>query len=226
LGLLGGLQGAIGWWMVVSGLVGRVDVSPIRLATHLGVAFTILGYGAWLALKELGWPKEPCSGGPQPKWIAWLLAALFVQIVLGALTAGSHAGRAFPDWPTIGGAWIPTYAKPFASNFTQNLATIQFHHRTMGYLVFVGLIAAAFVTRRRAHGPVRKVCVAAAHIASLQVMLGIGAVMMGAPLWISLIHQGVAILLWLSLVAWLRAAYCGTPVPHAQTEGAQGSLQT
>src|SRR5262249_29780458 len=100
---LGGAQGAVGWWMVTSGLWSGLDVSPYRLAVHLGMAFTILALSLWLALDAFDIPKERSKLGA-PSWTpALLLAALFVQIMFGAILAGADGGQAYTDWPTIGG---------------------------------------------------------------------------------------------------------------------------
>lgn len=217
LGLMGGLQGAVGWWMVTSGLYGRLDVSSVRLAIHLALAFAILGFGFWLWLGA--WAPSPTSGGvagrgrgrPRSDFAIALLALIYVQIVLGALVAGADAGRAFADWPTIGGAWIPPnygeYA-PWWTNLTENLWAVQFHHRMVGYLV---LATAAWVfarDRSRASGLVLG-------IAGGQALLGIATILLGAPLWISLVHQFGAVLLWLA-VLWYYNTY-------AQIHGPQGA---
>ena len=116
VGVLGGLQGAIGWWMVSSGLTGeRVDVASYRLATHLGLAFVILGYLAWYILL-LSRPEKDlmqARRGKETKLFSLstgLLHASFVQILLGALVAGIDAGRAFTDWPLMAGSFFPPEA--------------------------------------------------------------------------------------------------------------------
>jgi heme a synthase len=203
LGALGGLQGAVGWWMVVSGLQGRLDVSPIRLAIHLGIAFAIVALAVRLSLDAFGLPRGK-SVGPKRIWVVALWGALFVQIILGALVAGNDAGRSFSDWPTIGGRWLPEY-EGAVSDVTSGLATVQFHHRTFGYLVAAATLALA-AAWWKGTGPARTAATAAAALVLAQTGLGIGAVMLGAPLWISLIHQGVALLLWLVIAFWHKAA--------------------
>lgn len=200
LGLLGGLQGAVGWWMVTSGLYGALNVSAVRLAVHLGMAFTILALGWRLALGALAWPRR---GGVQWKTPArWAFFALvFAQIVMGALVAGTHAGRAFGDWPTIGGSWIPTGYNPFTLD---DLASVQFTHRMLGYLVLAFAVAIAWGGRRVAGatgllgGVIGWFCMA-------QAVLGVTTILIGAPLWISLLHQFGAVGIWLATGAWMRA---------------------
>ncbi|MDX2237771.1 MAG: COX15/CtaA family protein [Hyphomonadaceae bacterium] len=206
LGALGGLQGAIGWWMVVSGLEGRLDVSPHRLATHLGMAFVILGFALALTLDAAGARRNPGRLGA-PRWAALgFVGLLFAQIVVGALTAGADAGRAYDDWPTIGGAWLPI-AEP--------LAQLQFAHRTLGYAVGLAALALAAAAWRGGQGRTR---IAALHVGALalvQVALGVAAVVTGAHLAISLIHQAGAILLWGAAVATAAFAL-SNPIPHSQ----------
>jgi heme a synthase len=206
--LLGAAQGAIGWWMVESGLEGRVAVAPIRLATHLGLAFVILGLAWRLALGAFAWPRAPGRlGAPALDWI--FVGVLFCQILLGAIMAGSGAGRAYADWPTIGGQWLPlAYGAlhPFTENLLANPAAIQFNHRTLGYVVWTLSLIMAVIAVARGLGAPRAMALLVFEIASLQVLLGIGAIVMGAPLSLSLIHQGAAIALWLSAHALLRAA--------------------
>ncbi|MBI1188950.1 MAG: heme A synthase [Alphaproteobacteria bacterium] len=203
LGVLGGVQGAIGWWMVQSGLADRLDVSPLRLATHLGVAFLILGLSFHLALGAFGWPRGASRLG-LPTGAAWLLvAALFGQVILGALMAGVDAGAAYPDWPTIGGRWIPE--EVLAGDLTAH-ATLQFYHRTAGYLVAALALAIAAGGALSGRGPARGIALAIGALALVQAGLGIAAVMTGAHLHVSLTHQIGAACLWLAAIALVRAA--------------------
>jgi cytochrome c oxidase assembly protein subunit 15 len=214
LGLLGGLQGAIGWWMVTSGLWGRLDVSSVRLAIHLAIAFAILGFGFWLLLGVSPLAPAGGRGRGRPRGVLALLILLYLQIVLGALVAGSDAGRAYADWPTIGGSWVPSnYDEftPFWTNFTENLAAVQFHHRMLGYLVVAGALALAAMARDR-------ISLVVAGLALAQAGLGVATVLLAAPLWLSLIHQFGAVLLWLALVYLLRR-YGDT---QSGSHGAQG----
>jgi heme a synthase len=199
LGVMGGVQGAIGWWMVTSGLYGRLDVSSVRLAIHLGWAFLILAVGFWLFLDAVR-PRGEAPRGAGRGWVFAFAGLLYVQILMGALVAGSDAGRAYADWPTIGGEIVPSsYAQytPFWTNFTENLAAVQFHHRTLGYLVLAAVLWLAW----RYGGMGRH----AAGLVVAQVVLGIATILLGAPLWISLLHQGLAVALWVGTVAWARA---------------------
>ncbi len=209
---LGALQGAIGWWMVTSGLFDRLDVSPLRLAIHLGMAFVILALALWVALGALGWPSIPGQLGA-PAWFATLLLALiFVQVMLGALLAGSDGGKAYADWPTIGGEWIPASAfglEPWWTNFTEDHATQHVLHRSTGYLVallalVLGVLALGFGT-----GAARWIGAAVGALALVQAALGIQTVISVSPLSLSLLHQAGAALLWVAAIACLHIQVSG-----------------
>ncbi|MET0183641.1 MAG: COX15/CtaA family protein, partial [Caulobacterales bacterium] len=205
---LGGLQGAIGWWMVASGLAGRLDVSPLRLAVHLGLAIIILGYAVALAAKALDWPKQP-SALNGPGWLVPVfLGALFLQILLGAFVAGTDAGKAYSDWPTIGGDLFPrSYAQlsPFVVNLVENHATTQFNHRLMGYAVALFALHIAGVGFRRGEGRARNLAFTVGALALLQAILGVVTILNAAPLDLSLAHQAGAVLLWVTGIALWRA---------------------
>lgn len=205
---LGGFQGYIGWWMVQSGLSDRLDVAPYRLATHLGVAFLILAAALWLA--QQAWEGEGPAKRKAGPLALLLVPALYLQILLGALVAGNRSGSAYSDWPTIGGDWFPSaYAAltPFWRNLLENHAAVQFNHRTMGYLVAALAIAAALpairVKDRLAH--------AVAGLVAIQVLIGITAILLGAPLWANLLHQGVAVALWGTVVLFASPFGIGLP---------------
>jgi cytochrome c oxidase assembly protein subunit 15 len=200
LGLLGGAQGAVGWWMVTSGLYGALDVSAVRLAVHLGMAFAILALGWRLALGAFHWPQEG-TGVIAVSWRWAFFALVFAQILAGALVAGTDAGRAFGDWPTIGGRWIPVGYDPFD---LADLASVQFTHRMLGYAVLVCAAALVWVMRA-ATGATRTTTVAIAGLCAAQAALGIATILIGAPLWISLAHQFGAVAIWLAAGAWMQA---------------------
>jgi len=208
--VLGGLQGAIGWWMVTSGLWDRLDVSPTRLAIHLAMAFTILAIGLWTALGAFAWPRERSEPGVW-RWTPFVLMAMvFSQIMFGALLAGSRGGAAYPDWPTINHEWIPHSAfglEPMWRNFTQDHATQHLMHRTFGYVVGLTALTLAFIALVRGRGPARTALLVVGGVALLQVGLGIETVITGAPLPLSLLHQAVAALLWCAALVAARASW-------------------
>lgn len=193
---LGGLQGLVGWWMVASGLVDRVDVLPERLAAHLGLALILFGALIVTALDCLrGRITRPVS-----PWLLGFLALVFTQILLGALVAGNDAGRIYTDWPTMGGALIPhTYwdpARDLWGNLFHNPAMVQFHHRLGGYAVFIAVL----VMRLRMGPSVRALYM----VAITQVALGVITLMSTAPLPLSLVHQALAVVLFAKTVTFLH----------------------
>jgi cytochrome c oxidase assembly protein subunit 15 len=205
LGALGGLQGAIGWWMVASGLTGEMtSVASYRLATHLGLAFVILGLIAWYVYL-LGRPEAQILKARRIREAGLFAAATgamhlaFLQIVLGALVAGIDAGRGFTDWPLMAGGFFPPdpfYIEPLWRNFFENPGLVQFIHRMAGYvLFFYGLW---LWTRGRAspHPRTRAAANMMALMLLIQVVLGIVTVLYSAPLALALPHQLGAVALW------------------------------
>ena len=162
--VLGGLQGAVGWYMVKSGLVDRTDVSQYRLAAHFGVALLILGYTLWLVF---GLGSEPQTRGaePAPRGAAWIaglvLALIFLQLLAGALVAGLDAGMGFNTWPLINGAFVPSglgETSPWYLNLFENPLTVQFDHRMLGYTVVLASLGqlAWLALRRAPHAAARQ----------------------------------------------------------------------
>ncbi|MBL8532178.1 MAG: COX15/CtaA family protein [Hyphomonadaceae bacterium] len=207
---LGGLQGFIGWWMVTSGLFQSLDVSPVRLAIHLAMAFLILAIALWVALGAFAWPSQTSRLG-MPRWTPLVfMTLLFAQILLGALLAGSRGGAAYADWPTIGGEWIPSSAfglEPWLQNLISDHATQHLLHRTTGYLAALLALLMAGVALLRGQGAARAAAGAVGALALVQAGLGIVTVIAGSPLWLGLTHQFVAALLWMAALACLRAGW-------------------
>ncbi len=146
LGVLGGLQGAIGWWMVSSGLgEGMLDVASYRLAIHLGLAFAILGLIAWYIFR-LGRAQTDLLQAQRARerklWgmSTGVMHLAFVQILLGALVAGIDAGRGYTDWPLMAGGLLPPgifEIEPLWRNFFENDGLVQFMHRVVFILYFL-----------------------------------------------------------------------------------------
>ncbi len=204
---LGASQGAVGWWMVTSGLFERLDVSPVRLAIHLGMALIILAWALWLACDAFGLPRGASRLGA-PRWAAFALSALiFVQAMFGALMAGADGGPAYADWPSIGHEWVPASAfslDPLWRNFTEHHATQHLLHRSLGYVVALAAIALGAVALIRGQGAARRAALALAGLTVLQAMLGVSTVVAGSPLFTSLAHQAGAVLLWIGTVGVAR----------------------
>lgn len=209
LGLLGGAQGAIGWWMVASGLSGEMtSVASYRLAVHLGLGFAILGLITWyvLALSRSEAQLLQARRLAEPRLFGLATGVMhlaFLQILLGALVAGIDAGRSYIDWPLMAGAFFPSEAfdlTPLWTNFFENPALVQFIHRMVGYLVVAFAIFAAIRGRRSAQ-PVTQTAFAWMGAAALmQVALGIVTVMHAAPMGLGLAHQIGAIVLFVLIL--------------------------
>ncbi len=199
--LLGGLQGAVGWWMVSSGLSGRVDVSHLRLATHLSLALILLGGLVWTARDLAALGREGARPARLRLGAAIALAILAVQILWGAFVAGLRAGHAFPTWPLMGDELFPsgTPILPNAlANLVHNPIVVQFAHRWWAMLAFGAMIWLG-VRAIRVGGRVEG---RALHtLVTLQFVLGVATIMSGVSLWIAVAHQGVAALLVIAAVA-------------------------
>ncbi len=210
---LGGLQGFIGWYMVKSGLVDRVDVSHYRLALHLGTAFVILGLLIWLARETLPSAAQVRSQtvGGGAIGIAWMLVGLiFLQVLLGALVAGLKAGLTYNTWPLMDGQFIPKgllTLQPWYQNIFENVTTVQFNHRMVAYVI--GGVAAWQVLQLRGVDDGGLVGSAAVVLAAVAVQVGLGIWTLlsakGAiPIGLGLAHQGVAAVVFALAVAHLH----------------------
>jgi heme a synthase len=194
---LGALQGVIGWWMVVSGLADRVEVSQYRLATHLILACAIYVAILWTAQGLGGMQQAPMAPRVRAGAVA-LLALVLGQIYLGALVAGLRAGHIYNTWPLIDGAFVPDAARlffdvPWWRNVFENTLTAQFDHRVLAYAIFIGaLLHALRVARSVGEGPVLLGAIALAAAVALQAALGIWTLLMVAPISLALLHQAMA----------------------------------
>ena len=218
LGVLGGLQGAIGWWMVHSGLnetaveLGRTDVASYRLATHLGLAFVILGFLAWFTFQmgrsEADLMQSRRDGNRKLFGMSTgLMHFAFLQIILGALVAGIDAGRAFPTWPLMGDGFLPPEPftlTPWWRNFFEDAGLVQFIHRMSGYLLMIYAIVVWNRARKSANSKTRFAFNAVLAMMVLQMAIGIVTVLQQAHLHIAITHQIGAVVLWVLI---LRARY-------------------
>ncbi|MCK0143746.1 heme A synthase [Aliiroseovarius sp. F20344] len=209
LGALGGLQGAIGWWMVSSGLTGdRVDVASYRLAVHLGLAFVILGIIAWYILL-LGRKEAGLMAARRLRELklfgmgTGLMHLALLQILLGALVAGIDAGRSFVDWPWMGGQFFPPDAfdiTPIWRNLFENAGLVQFMHRMVGYLLVIYAVVVWRVSRKSGNQMVRMGFTLACVMICAQAVLGITTVLQASPLHVAITHQIGAILTWILII--------------------------
>ena len=213
LGALGGLQGAIGWWMVSSGLgEGMVAVASYRLAVHLGLAFVILGLISWyvMRLERSQADLLQARRGREARAFRMstgLMHFAFLQILLGALVAGIDAGRGYTDWPLMAGGVFPPgmwELDPVWRNLFENDGTVQFIHRTAGYLLAIFALVVWLRGRRSSFAPVRGAFHAMGALMIAQIVLGIVTVLHGAPWQLGIAHQLLAVALWVSI---LRARF-------------------
>jgi heme a synthase len=195
---LGALQGAVGWWMVASGLSQRVEVSHYRLAAHLVLALLIFAAIVW-TLRRLA-DRPPLSVSSRLKITSVALVALtFVQLYLGALVAGLRAGKIYNTWPAIDGRFIPSPSRLFFEvprwrNLFDNTLTVQFEHRMMAYLLFVLAILHAFdAIRSRAGAAAVNGALWLVAVITLQATLGVLTLLNQVPIDLALAHQAVAI---------------------------------
>lgn len=213
LGVLGGAQGAIGWWMVSSGLEGEMlDVASYRLATHLGLAFVILGFIAWYTmllgreerdLMQARRGKEAKLFGLSTGWMHFA----FLQILIGALVAGIDAGRSYTDWPLMAGGLLPPdfwIAEMGWRNFFENPGLVQFIHRMVGYALLAYGVMVWLKGRRSAYVATRAAFTAAFIALCAQVVLGIVTVLYIAAWEVAIVHQVLAVVLWVLI---LRARF-------------------
>jgi cytochrome c oxidase assembly protein subunit 15 len=193
---LGALQGAVGWWMVASGLTERTSVSQYRLAFHLTLACAIYAAVLWTAQRLVPRPIEPAQRRLATTAFG-LVVLMLAQIYLGALVAGLRAGLIYNTWPLIDGALVPKAAalffhEPWWRNFFENTLTTQFNHRMMAYAILA--VAMLHLIDAWRTGSQRWIAGAAAVFAAvtLQSALGVVTLLQQAPLPLALAHQGMA----------------------------------
>jgi cytochrome c oxidase assembly protein subunit 15 len=195
---LGALQGAVGWWMVASGLSQRVEVSQYRLATHLVLALLIFACIVWTLRRLADRPSSVASWRLKITGVA-LVVLTFVQLYLGALVAGLRAGKVYNTWPDIDGALIPSAARlffeaPWWRNLFDNVLTVQFEHRMTAYALFaLAVLHALDAVRSRAAPAVVNGAFWLAAAIMLQATLGILTLLNEVPTSLALAHQAVAI---------------------------------
>ena len=216
IGALIGVQGAVGWWMVSSGLTGTVvDVASYRLAVHLGLAFVILGLIAG-AVFQLGRSETDLlvarrAGEPRLFGMATgLMHFTFLQIILGALVAGIDAGRGFPTWPLMNGAFFPADAfyvpdglggsRPLWTAFFENPGLVQFMHRMSGYVLFIFGIAVWLRARRSASTATKAGFNAVMAMMVAQMVIGITTALLAAAPHVAITHQIGAVILWVLII--------------------------
>jgi cytochrome c oxidase assembly protein subunit 15 len=205
--VLGGLQGALGWAMVASGLVERPSVSHWRLAAHLLLAIALYTYTVWLVL-ELGGATRRDDAKTRRE-ATGLFAGVLVVMFFGALMAGLRAGTAHSTFPTMSGYWIPPGLfdlSPWWINPFENGTTVQFIHRWLATFLVLGVLALAIRTWRPE-------TLAAGGMALVQLGLGIATILTGVDIPIAAAHQAGAVLLLTTLLIVRHRASASRPRP-------------
>lgn len=197
--VLGGLQGAMGWYMVKSGLVDDPRVSSLRLAAHLGLAFLIYWAMLWVALGLLHPLRAQCSDEARRR-AGFMVILVFVMVLSGALVAAIRAGFAYNTWPLMNGQWIPEeimLLEPWWMNFVHNMATVQFVHRVLAVIIMLLAVIAWWRVRFEPPNPrARRWSQALLAATAVQVMLGITTLLLQVPVNLAALHQAGAVALF------------------------------
>jgi heme a synthase len=209
--ILGALQGALGWYMVQSGLVDRTDVSQYRLAAHLLLAAAIYAAIIWVGL-GVGIP--PRRSRSRDTWIVFgIIVLVFLQIAFGGLVAGLDAGLSHNTFPLMDGKLIPDglmVITPRWRNLFENALTVQFFHRTTAYLIVLVILTHAISLTRSGRGGAREISGwVLVFVVFAQMALGVWTLLAGAPLSLALLHQAGAMLLLTAAVIHLHLVVRG-----------------
>jgi cytochrome c oxidase assembly protein subunit 15 len=201
--VLGGLQGAVGWFMVMSGLEGRTEVSPYRLSAHLLFALFLMGALIWTAL-DLRLLSRDSNAKPSrlTGWGLFALAILFIQLMLGAWVAGFRAGYVSNTWPLMNDHFLPEgidWSRGALFAMTHDLYLLHFMHRWWAWVVVVVLVL--FARRVRKVENARPASIAIHSAFGTQIILGILTVLSGIAIWLAVLHQATGALL-LAATVW------------------------
>ncbi len=218
--VLGGLQGALGWYMVASGLVDRPSVSHFRLAAHLGTAILIYVYTLWFMFGLVA-PRsdehEP-NGLRSAARIVFLLIAL--TVVYGAFTAGLDAGKIYNTFPLMGGRWVPAdylTLPGFFTNVVSNPVAVQFNHRVLAILTLTSVFLLWLAAMIRAEQPgVRGAASLLLLAVMIQAGLGITTLLLAVPVWLGVLHQAWAMVV-ITCAVWLAHSFRRTGPAHMET---------
>jgi cytochrome c oxidase assembly protein subunit 15 len=213
---LGGMQGAVGWFMVASGFeADRTAVSPWRLVAHLALALALYAALLWTALGLLAPRGEPPTPGAAPpvrrgvrrqvQAATWLLAA---AMLAGGFTAGIRAGLDYNTFPLMDGRLVPEgywRLEPAWLNLAENVAAVQFNHRLLATLAGLAALGAALAAwRRLPAGPARRACLGLGAAVALQYALGVATLLLAVPAWLGTLHQANAVLALTAALLALR----------------------
>ena len=205
--VLGGLQGALGWYMVQSGLVDDPHVSQYRLTAHLGLAFLIYAAMLWVAL-DLLFERGPQRATPAQvrlrRAAGALVALVFVMVLSGGLVAGIHAGSAYNTFPLMNGHLVPPemwMITPWYLNFFNNMATVQFDHRLLAWTLAITVPWFWFAARRSPLPPrARLAANLLLGMLVIQIALGVSTLLLGVPIPLAAAHQAGALLLFTAAI--------------------------
>ncbi len=206
--VLGGLQGLLGWYMVMSGLVNDPHVSQYRLTAHLGLALLIYTYMFWVAL-DLLFPAGTGQAPRKASMAGLIVVLVFLTALSGGFVAGTRAGLAYNTFPLMNGQWVPEgmfTLTPMWSNFFENVTTVQFDHRLLATLLFLVIPAFWWRARLQPIAPrVRSGLNVLLFVLFLQLGLGISTLLLRVPVTLGAAHQGGALLLLTAaLFVWHR----------------------
>ena len=201
--VLGGLQGALGWYMVESGLQYRTDVSHFRLSAHLLLALTIMSALIWVALDLR---RLAATGENRPSRLtmpaAITLAVLFIQLLFGAWVAGLNAGQVANSWPDMNGRFFPQgvdWSPGFLSALANDPYLVHFVHRWWAWVVVAAMVV--FARKVRKVEGARPASIAIHSAFGTQIILGILTVLSGVAIWLAALHQATGALL-LAATVW------------------------
>ncbi|MCC6380743.1 MAG: COX15/CtaA family protein [Burkholderiales bacterium] len=220
--VLGGLQGALGWYMVQSGLVDDPRVSPFRLTAHLGLAILIFGAMLWVAMSLLfapGPPRDDPAARSARRWATGTAVLVFAMILTGGFVAGIRAGFAYNTFPLMNGSVVPPeilMIEPWWRNFFWNMATVQFDHRLGAWILAIVVPVAWWKVRAAGISP-RAGLGATLLLAMLavQIVLGIATLVNVVPLTLAAAHQAGAVLVFALALATAHATRrAGAELPN------------
>lgn len=209
--LLGGAQGAVGWFMVYSGFAAdSTAVSPYRLVVHLGLALLLFAMLLWTALSLLHPERDAPAEAAPLRRLAHPVAGLVVLAMLaGGFVAGLRAGLDYNTFPLMDGRLVPAgygLLSPFWRNLTENVASVQFNHRLLATLAGLGALAlAAWGAKVLPHGRARTALLALGGTVAVQYALGIATLLLVVPAWLGTLHQAVAVGVLAAALASLHA---------------------
>jgi cytochrome c oxidase assembly protein subunit 15 len=206
-----GAQGALGWWMVASGLSERTSVSQYRLAAHLALALVLYAWTVWTAADFL--ERRPARVGAAAaapaRWLGAYTVFVFATAVSGAFVAGLRAGRIYNTFPMMAGRLVPIeYGQlaPWWKNLFENPSAVQFNHRLIASATATAALVLWYAFRRAADARLARRVGLVLAAALLQAALGISTLLLSVPVWLGVAHQGGAVLLFTAALLALHAA--------------------